>query len=243
MKDSIGEKELLGAIEFAYGCKRLKEQAYAQLVEIVEEYYGDPNNKSLGKLAQEYGVSYSLVHAIDARVRADMGQSGEVDEELIQWLDGEYISLGHAAGMCDPSDPEDVEHSEKLRKEQKVVMRIKQRLTQNAALHKELKSLEEESFREEVDDGKALGWLDKLEDALATDNDSDYREAKSKLTKLLTHLSTSGNDMSGKRVVTREWVVKWREELLMRGMPGRDISELSIEQICEELGIEVEPGE
>ena len=32
---------------------------------------------------------------------------------------------------------------------------IKYVLTQNAALHKELKSLEEESFREEIDDDKA----------------------------------------------------------------------------------------
>ena len=40
--------------------------------------------------------------------------------------------------------------------------------------------------------------------------------------------------------VTMEWVIKWREELLMRGMPGRDIAELSVEQICKELGIEVE---
>ena len=67
-----------------------------------------------------------------------------------------------------------------------MLVKAKQLLTQNTALHKELKSLEEESFREEMDDGKALEWLDKLEDALATDNNSDYREAKSKLTKLLT---------------------------------------------------------
>jgi hypothetical protein len=39
--------------------------------------------------------------------------------------------------------------------------------------------------------------------------------------------------------VTKEWVVKWRERLLKRGMPDRDISELSIRQICEELGITV----
>ena len=39
--------------------------------------------------------------------------------------------------------------------------------------------------------------------------------------------------------VTREWVIKWREKLLLRGL-DRDIGELSIEQICEELGVEVE---
>ena len=42
-----------------------------------------------------------------------------------------------------------------------------------------------------------------------------------------------------KPTVTREWVIKWREKLLLRGL-DRDIGELSIEQICEELGVEVE---
>lgn len=50
--------------------------------------------------------------------------------ELIGWLEGEYVALGHAAGMYDPSDLKDVEHSEKLRKEQRIIQRIKHLLQQ-----------------------------------------------------------------------------------------------------------------
>jgi len=98
-------------------------------------------------------------------------EGGGVDEDLIRRKADEL--------MCDVDSGDEVANYEFLHDF------AKQLLTQNAALHKELKSLEEESFREEIDDGKALEWLDKFQDALATNNDSDYRETKSKLKQLL----------------------------------------------------------
>ena len=49
-------------------------------------------------------------------------------EEEKAWLENQYVALGHAAGMCDPSNPEDAKHSEKLRTEQKIVKGIMEKL-------------------------------------------------------------------------------------------------------------------
>jgi len=70
----LTEKEFLEYFDLA--CAHMvKGRAYTQLVMIVKGYFTDPNNKSLGKLAEEYGVPYSLIHAIDSRLAQDYEQA------------------------------------------------------------------------------------------------------------------------------------------------------------------------
>ena len=115
--------------------------------------------------------------------------------------------------------------------ELKDIERIKQLLQrqskQNAILQKELQSLEEQAFRGEIEDGKREEWLDKFQDAITMNNDPDYREAKSKLKKLLQT-----------KVVTREWI---RETVKYLEMATDPISaEGALEDRLNGLGIGVE---
>lgn len=45
-------------------------------------------------------------------------------KELVDWLDGEYVSMGYAAGMVDPDDPDDVRRGEELRRERRIVQAL-----------------------------------------------------------------------------------------------------------------------
>ena len=61
-----------------------EEQAYDQIKALIEtsaERSKKPNNKSIGKLAEEYNVPYSLVHALYQRVADDYKKPTEEVEE------------------------------------------------------------------------------------------------------------------------------------------------------------------
>jgi len=57
------------------------------------------SDKSLGKLAEEYDVPYSLVHAIDTRIRAD-SEGVEVEELVRKVEDCFFINCGDYDITC-----------------------------------------------------------------------------------------------------------------------------------------------
>lgn len=113
---------------------QLIEQAHTQLCKIVKEYFSDPNKKSLGKLAEEYSVPYSLVHAIDSRLAQDYEQADtdpvEVDEDIMAWID-ESITVNK--GIIE----EDWVSAGRAKEELEILKRIKQLLTQKRTVTRE----------------------------------------------------------------------------------------------------------
>ena len=132
----LNKDELLQELAYLEQAEYIDKQIYTKLVEIVEQHFSDPNKKSLGKLAEEYGVPYSLVHAIDARLAKDYesdkmlpdkdkwdSEPQAVDEEISKWID-ENIRMNELTIV------EDHICADEAQKEIDILRRIKQLLTQ-----------------------------------------------------------------------------------------------------------------
>jgi len=216
MSEKMGKEELLKWLDGAeherliyvpHKTNAEQHEMYTQLVSIVKAYFSiDPD-------MEMYQAGY----------RKGKTDSEQLEPQGVEELVKTFTKLENHRNAWEIEWTEEDEVN---------LTKIKQLLTQNIILHKELKSLEENAFHEELNNGKALEWLDKLEDALATDNNSDYREAKSKLKKLLTQQPQR---------VTREDV-----ENIAIDLKGEMIIEDMVEMVIawlKELGWEVEGGE
>jgi len=217
MSEKMGKEELLKWLDGAeherliyvpHKTNAEQHEMYTQLVSIVKAYFSiDPD-------MEMYQAGY----------RKGKTDSEQLEPQGVEELVKTFTKLENHRNAWEIEWTEEDEVN---------LTKIKQLLTQNIILHKELKSLEENAFHEELNNGKALEWLDKLEDALATDNNSDYREAKSKLKKLLTQ--------KPQRKVSREWI---REMVRCFEMATDPISaEGALEDRLKELRLEVEGGE
>ena len=285
MKNSMGKEELLVYLEEMWESATIGDtwklntgmvQAYAKLVEIVEEYYSklDSRNKSLGKLAKEYNVPYSLVHAIDSKLAQEPDpDTQEGVEELIKHQQGHIEAQKEILNMV----PNDKVQQRYVACAEKILQLLRQKPdpvennktdTQEGVDEEMLKVMDDviERYRldclspvkvilealtrikqlltrqpVQVDEGlingleHLKGWLEKRgEDVLV--------EHIEKTIKMLTHLSTSGNKMSDKRMVTREKIREVVSHIifLFENEYNEDDGDTYLIEWLKELGIGVE---
>jgi hypothetical protein len=139
--DEIGKKEIR-LISHQYIAKWLRRLRRDMIVAIKEKRRFHPNDPTIDEL-ERIAKLIEDTHAYDERVdeivehyRRQDSESSGVDEEIMAWLDNEYVSMGHALGMLlVPTDGEHFTDSELASKAnlewgQEVIKRIKKLLSQ-----------------------------------------------------------------------------------------------------------------